>query len=237
MLSDSLWVGDKHFRSTYEIRFTSEGSEAYWITDDVTPIHVPFEVWNVTLGYQVLAEILDQDQNQIWEPTERDYIGIVDVPYDGNAHPEAFPYNHAWFFRLAITDTSFAPGDVFTVEGAPVNGADDIFAFRTDGVNITNAKSSLDKIRVVPDPYIVHASWETSKYERKLQFTHLPEICTIRIYTLSGDLVNTVEHSDGSGTADWNMLSRDGLDISPGVYLYHIESSVGSRTGRFALIK
>ncbi len=229
--------GDKHFRSTYEIRFTAQGSEGYWLTDDVTPIQLPFEVWNVTFGYQVLAEILDQNQNQVWEPTKRDYIGIVDVPYDGNSHPEAFPNDHAWFFRFAISDTSFATGDIFTVEGAPVNGADDIFAFRTDGVNITDAKSSLDKIRVVPDPYIVHASWETNKFERKLQFTHLPEICTIRIYTLSGDLITTLQHSDGSGTVDWNMLSRDGLDISPGVYFYHVESSVGNRTGRFALIK
>jgi hypothetical protein len=228
---------DKHFRSTYEIRFTEQGSEGYWIYDDVTPIPLPFEVWNVTLGYQVVAEILDQNQNQIWEPTNRDYIGIVNVPYDGEPHPEAFPYNHAWFFRFAIGDTSYAVSDIFTIEGAPVNGVDDIFVFRTDGVNIAAAKNSLEKVKVVPDPYIVHASWETSQYERKIQFVNLPEVCTIRIYTMSGDLLNTLNHSDNSGTADWNLLSRDGLDISSGIYFYHVESSVGNRIGRFAVIK
>jgi hypothetical protein len=228
---------DKHFRSSYEIRFTEQGSVGYSIYDDVTPIPLPFEVWNVTFGYQVLAEILDQNQNQIWEPALRDYIGIVNVPYDGEPHPEAFPYNHAWFFRFALSDTDYAVGDVFAIEGAPVNGADDIFLFRADGVDVAAAKASLDNIRVVPDPYIVHASWESSQYERKIQFTHVPEVCTIRIYTLSGDLTATLEHNDGSGTADWNMLSSDGLDIAPGIYFYHVESSVGNRTGRFAVIK
>jgi hypothetical protein len=46
-----------------------------------------------------------------------------------------------------------------------------------------------------------------------------------------------IEHIDGTGTADWNMLSRDGLDISPGIYIYSIESEYGSRLGRFAVIK
>ena len=228
---------DKHFRSTYEFRFTSDGSEGYWFWDDVTPVPLPFQVWNKTLGYQVVAEIYDQDFDQVWEPAERDYISIVDVPYDSNAHPEAFPYNHAWFFRFGINDTAFAPGDVFTVEGAPVNGPEDAFAFRTDGINATSARSSLNRIRAVPDPYIVHAAWESSKYERKLQFTHLPDKCTIRVYTLSGDLVKTLDHTDGTGATDWNMLSEDGLDISPGVYLFRVESKYGNRTGRFAVIK
>ncbi|MEP0827272.1 MAG: hypothetical protein HRF51_02010, partial [bacterium] len=59
----------------------------------------------------------------------------------------------------------------------------------------------------------------------------------IRIYTLGGDLVRTLEHNDGTGTADWNLLSRDGLDISPGIYIYSVESEYGSRLGRFAVIK
>ncbi|UCD95253.1 MAG: T9SS type A sorting domain-containing protein [Candidatus Zixiibacteriota bacterium] len=228
---------DKHFRSTYEFRFTAGGSEGYWLWDDVTPMSLPFEVWNVTLGYQVIAEIYDQDFDQIWETPDKDYIVVVDVPYDGNPHPEAWPFNHTWFFRFDTTDVNYQVGDVFTIEGAPVNGADDIFAFKTDGVSAAAATSDLQKIRVVPDPYIGRASWETSKHDRKLQFTNLPEVCTIRIFTLSGDLVNTIEHNGDGGTADWDMLSTDHLAIASGIYLYHVESEFGSQTGRFAVIK
>ncbi|MCP4711477.1 MAG: hypothetical protein GY869_22890, partial [Planctomycetes bacterium] len=58
---------DKHFRSTYEIRFTAGGSEGYWWWDDTTPMSLPFEVWNTTLGYQVVAEILDYGTDQNWD--------------------------------------------------------------------------------------------------------------------------------------------------------------------------
>lgn len=228
---------DKHFRSTYELRFTAAGSEGYWIYDDVTPMALPFEVWNVTLGYQVIAEIYDQDFDQVWDPPDKDYITIVDFPYDGSPHPEAFPYNHAWFFRLDTLDVNYATGDVFTVEGAPVNGPDDVFTFKTDGINAVSASGELDDIRVVPDPYIGRATWETDKYTRRLQFVNLPGVCTIRIYTLGGDIVKTLVHDDGAGTAEWNMLSEDGLGIASGIYLYHVESNYGSHAGRFAVIK
>ncbi|PKK82944.1 MAG: hypothetical protein CVT49_11165 [candidate division Zixibacteria bacterium HGW-Zixibacteria-1] len=228
---------DKHFRSTYELRFTESGSEGYWFYDDVTPVALPFEVWNVTFGYQVLAEIYDQDFDQVWEPDDRDYIVIVNTPYDGNPHPEAFPYNHAWFFRIGDTDTDYAVGDIMTVEGAPVNGAEDVFTFKTDGVSTSAAQSEMSRIKVVPDPYIGRAEWEVSRFYRRLEFVNLPEICVIRVYTLGGDLVKTLQHDSNGGTEAWDMQSEDGLGIASGVYLYHVESQYGDKTGRFAVIK
>jgi len=229
---------DKHFRSTYEIRFTTAGSQGYWFWDDVTPMSLPFEVWNTTLGYQVIAEIYDRDFDQVWEPDNGEYIIIVNIPYDGNPHPEGFPYNHTWFFRLDTTDTNYGVGDVFTVEGAPVNGADDVFTFKTDAVNFTDARANLENIRVVPDPYLGRAAgWETDKFFHKLEFTNLPDICTVRIYTLGGDLVNTIDHNGDDGTAVWNMLTKDGLGIASGIYLYHVDSKYGDHIGRFAVIK
>ncbi len=91
----------KHLRSTYELRFTSGGSQGYWWWDDMTPVSLPFEVWNTTLDYQVVAEILDYGVDQIWDPADGDLITNVDIPYDGNPHPEAYPYNLAWIFGLA----------------------------------------------------------------------------------------------------------------------------------------
>ena len=62
---------------------------------------------------------------------------------------------------------------------------------------------------------------------------------TIRIYTLAGDLVQTIEHdgSRGDGQAAWNLISRNGQDIESGVYLFTIESTAGHQTGRFVVIR
>ncbi len=227
---------DKHFRSTYEIRFTAGGSEGYWWWNDVTPMALPFEVWNTTLGYQVIAEVLDYGGDTYWDPADGDLITIVNIPYDGSSHPEGYPYNHAWIFGLGETGTGYAVGDIFTIEGAPVNGADDIFTFKIDGVNAAAASAEMKDIKVAPNPFIVEGGFENRPNELIL-FNNLPNICTVRIYTLSGDLVKTLEHNSGDGTAEWNLLSGNGLIIAPGIFIYHVESDYGNHVGRFAVIR
>jgi hypothetical protein len=39
------------------------------------------------------------------------------------------------------------------------------------------------------------------------------------------------------GIARWDLETKDGIDVSFGVYIYHVESNVGNKIGRFALIK
>ena len=57
---------------------------------------------------------------------------------------------------------------------------------------------------------------------------------------MSGSLVNTLHHhsSIDDGALSWNMLTKDGLDLAPGVYFYHVDAdNVGETTGKFAVIK
>ena len=240
--------GNIHFRSTYEIRFTQNGSVAYDIFDHVTPVQVPFEVWNTSKNVQVSAEIYDRDGNGIWTPNNKEYIDIVDIPYgavwadlssphDGRPQPRAWPYYHVWFFRFDIADTNYKVGDVFRIEGAPLNTSKDEFVFNAGGVDAQSAKNELSKVKVVPNPYIAHAAWETTEGVRKIQFTHLPDVCTIRIYTLAGDLVKTIEHNNGTGTEEWDMLTVNQQGIVTGVYFYHVQSRYGEKMGKFAVLK
>ena len=56
----------------------------------------------------------------------------------------------------------------------------------------------------------------------------------------SGYLVDTIQHQSGfeSGAATWDLLSKDGLEIAYGIYLYHIDApGIGETTGKFAVIK
>lgn len=228
--------GDVNFRSTYEIRFTSSGSEGYSWWDDVSPIQLPFEVWNTTFDRQVIAEIGDMDYDNEWNPEVGDFIVIVNENYDGNAHPEAFPWEHVWGFRFDPTRYG-QTGDVFTIYGAPLNGPDDEFYFTSPSIDAAQAGEDLDNIKVVPNPYIAHADWETRAGERRIEFTHLPNEATVRIFTMAGDLVVTLEHDDNSGTASWNLESVNEQSIAPGVYFYHVESPYGEKIGKFAIIK
>jgi len=98
---------------------------------------------------------------------------------------------------------------------------------------------------VVPNPYVGAASWEAASVsvgrgERRIFFIHLPQTCTIRIYTISGHLVQTLQHSGtyADGQEAWNLTSRDGMDIAFGVYVYHVEApGIGTKIDRFAILK
>lgn len=158
----------------------------------------------------------------------------------------------SWQFRApAPTGDSTLipnPGDVLSLVLNKPFLSHDIFEFTTYAVKFDPnlAKGQIDDIRVVPNPYVVTNSWEpfnpysSGRGPRELHFIHLPPQCTIRIFTIRGQLVNTLHHNSPiwDGTYIWDMLTKDQLDISYGVYVYHIEAEgIGEKIGKFAVIK
>ena len=77
----------------------------------------------------------------------------------------------------------------------------------------------------------------------KVEFRNLPRCrSTVRIYTLSGDLIEAIFHdgSTGNGTLPWDLVSRNGQDIASGIYLFSVEPEDGRfpRTiGKFVVIR
>lgn len=106
-------------------------------------------------------------------------------------------------------------------------------------------RSSLSDVRVVPNPYIISSTWERKRLGdpklgepvRDISFTNLPGICTISIFTLDGNLVKTIEHTNGTGTAFWDLRSFANQLIATGVYVYHIKSTAGEKVGKFAVVR
>jgi len=237
--------GDMHFRPTYELRYTGETTAApelreYWNPPGTFATYaLPFEIWNTETNQRVSAAVYDFDYDSLWN--SYDLITIVNYPYDSTADltSAAFPFYYSWLIGLDETVYNPSVGDVFTIEGAPMAGPNDVFQFSIDGVNAGAAAANLDAIRVVPNPYFVQYSAlvETIEGQSVLEFQNIPDECTIRIYTLAGDLVETIDHSDGSGTARWNLLSSSRQQVASGIYLYHVESPYGEHLGRFSVVK
>jgi hypothetical protein len=64
----------------------------------------------------------------------------------------------------------------------------------------------------------------------KIEFRNLPKSTgTIRVYTLAGDLVKVLSFDGrgGVGTVKWDLVSRNGQDITSGVYLYSVDIDGG----------
>ena len=84
---------------------------------------------------------------------------------------------------------------------------------------------SLTDIRVVPNPYNIRArelQYGFSAPDR-IMFLNIPPFCTIRIFSERGDLVNTIEHTDGSGDQAWNLITSSQQTVVSGVYIAYIE--------------
>ncbi len=138
-------------------------------------------------------------------------------------------------------------GDVYTLGLILPFGAEDVFAFDARGEHVDPVASRQDRFEpyVVPNPYVASASFEPERFavsgrgERRIEFRGLPARCTIRIYTVRGDLVQTLEHDGGNaGFVAWDLRTKDNLDLAPGLYIFHVQSpGLGSRIGKFAVIK
>jgi len=224
----------EYFRSDVEIRWTASGSIAYeWFTS--APINVPFEVWNLDTETQLYTWVVDWGEDGEWTLADFDYIIFTSFEYDGNLHVESYPDYITWLTALDPTSI-VTEGDAFTIEGPRLLSPDDEFQFASRTIISSDARNGLDRIKVVPNPYMGYAKWDGGPGDRKIQFTNLPENCTIRIYTLAGELVRTLKNDD-DGSLDWNLLSEAGRGIAAGIYLYNVESGYGNHTGKFAVIK
>lgn len=141
-------------------------------------------------------------------------------------------------------------GDVFQVNFRRPFHTSDSISFKINSeieVDENILSNSLENIKVVPNPYIATNTMETEVFNRflnqrrQIMFTHIPAECTIKIYSVSGVLVDEiiVDNSPSDGIIHWDLLSNEGLEIAAGVYIYTVKTKVTDEThkGKFAVIK
>ena len=89
---------------------------------------------------------------------------------------------------------------------------------------LRNPGEALSDIRIVPNPFHVGASTDL-RYPgaERIGFLDIPGSCTIKIYTERGDLVRTIEHTDGTGDEFWNLQTEAQQMLASGLYIAAIE--------------
>jgi len=153
----------------------------------------------------------------------------------------------SYYYALSAYDTGHDSWPVNPAHRFPETGSNrvppletSIFANRTIRPFRATipARDDLSDIVVVPNPFIMRSGAVTPDDRDVIQFVNLPTPATIRIYTMRGDLVKTIYHTDDSGIAWWNQQTDYGQFAQSGVYIYHIEvPGQGATRGRFAIIR
>ncbi len=83
-------------------------------------------------------------------------------------------------------------------------------------------------------------SGQTGTEADGITFSNLPSECTIKIYTIAGDLVREIHHSDTGGLIGqdkWDVKTTHGESAASGVYLWRVDSSVDGKNGKLMVIR
>ncbi|MCF8240821.1 MAG: hypothetical protein K9J16_05500 [Melioribacteraceae bacterium] len=243
------------YPADFEIEITDPGEGTLSIPKDgfSQPIQSNIIVRNLTEGIDDFQFIFrDENKDELFNDSDAVFLVVGDSL--GKKASSFLDAKISWSMTI-IKDTTIAEGsqrhpqigDVYKIVTNKPFRNNEFFEFTTtaQGFDRTDAISDLDDISVVPNPYVGAASWEpfstsVGRGERRIYFMHLPNECTIRIYTISGRLVDTIEHQGtySDGQEAWDLISKDGMDIAYGVYVYHVDApGIGEKIGRFAIIK
>lgn len=154
--------------------------------------------------------------------------------------------------RFVEKDLPFGVGNYYCVTSYDTDGNESgkvnntrfpIYPLR--GPNVQFPKN----VYVVPNPFRQHSNLAGTGERFRMEFIGIPAKCKIKIYTLTGDVIQEINHDDGSGSEAWGSIERLDyqlnkwtLGIAPGVYIYRVESLVSghigeSYIGKLAIVK
>ena len=235
--------------SDYEIRFSDHIVDTSYAsaTFQTPPIPVNFRIYNLTDSTYIKFIFGDNAGNGKLSPT--DEIFFLEKQPNGK-----LGFTWDLFFvakpsERVDTVYNLTTGDKLVLKVTKPFRDGDVYEFTPDKPTVSPqiAQDQLPQVRVVPNPYVTASSLEpplppgitSGRGTRRIDFIHLPAGAKITIFTARGDHVVTLYH-DGNienGTVSWNLKTKENLDVAYGVYFYVVDSSVGKKTGKIAIIK
>jgi hypothetical protein len=176
--------------------------------------------------------IFDEDYSETPNPDYQVPIATVDAPI-------------MWWATWARRNTNeWSPDgtgtDQFIIICKVPHTSDDVFAFSTAGYERSKtadvAKDRLEDINVFPNPYFAHNEAEGTFFTQFVTFNNLPEECTIRVFSLSGNLVIALDHNNGTPFERWYLLNDQEIPIASGMYIVHVQTEFGNKILKLAVV-
>lgn len=208
---------------------------------------------------------LSREVNFFFEQTEEDYLfmtqwetagpreGIIHFNYPLDEETALDTLNYTLSPMGEITSIEWASDDMdairvvidganFGALGFPLSvKAENVCAINLvclgDEGNVatfTSHKEDLSEAFVYPNPARKHELFEG------VRFANLTKQATIKVFTISGRFVNTMEETDGDGGYEWDLRDQANVRVKPGLYIYHISTEaegVEDFVGKFSVVE
>ncbi|MBU1652887.1 T9SS type A sorting domain-containing protein, partial [bacterium] len=101
---------------------------------------------------------------------------------------------------------------------------------------VETPNEDLSNVKVVPNPYRGTNLFE-AKYDETIRFINLPPVCKITVLTLAGDIVQELQHNDGTDSKAWDLLSKNTQAVVSGLYVYVVETDSDKKIGKFVIAR
>ncbi|MBO6575404.1 MAG: T9SS type A sorting domain-containing protein [Rhodothermales bacterium] len=134
-------------------------------------------------------------------------------------------------------------GSVFRINTTKPNQPGDTFALSTAGLGARaqttdEAIAGLEEIGITPNPYKGASAYEVSQLVDQVRFTNMPPQATIRVFSLNGTLITTLEKNSSDKFFPWDLTTEEGLPIASGMYIIHIDvPNLGEKVIKFGVVK
>ncbi|MBN2281153.1 MAG: hypothetical protein JXQ65_11275 [Candidatus Marinimicrobia bacterium] len=228
----------------------TKGIRIQW--DKETSLHPKFKTYKVSKGqktgtgaiaWETLATYTIDEDN--WPPSENENGKFEMIDED--------IINGLVYYYSVQTQTEDVQYPI--PFGVIESSITDQLSFNVISPSNPEATDNLDRVKVVPNPYIGSARWNNSTpssnspWEHRLQFTNLPGDAEVKIFTLDGDYIASVYANETvilgedfnvatASVAEWDLMTRNNQEAAPGIYLFVIDSkSLGSTTGKFVIVR
>jgi len=241
-----LWAGDT------EANQPDRWSQAHTYTRSSGYVYaglgsIPFAAYNTETGERLTVGMVqdanDGSANNIWDMGwdgsafaangGREYIFIMSDAYESNDalyQQDAIvfggvPCFYAIWPQARGSRPYLLESFDFQIFASNVNTPNDVFRFTTAATSFSEetARRDIDNINVFPNPYYAYNPEETSRFNRFVTFTNLPNEAVVRIFTVAGTQVRKLDKNDDSQFLQWNLRNQANLPVASGFYVAHIE--------------
>lgn len=160
------------------------------------------------------------------------YTLIADLPgtttsYDDTSVPEGLDQTEEpfrgidyYYYLVAVNDNA-GDGSLGTPAGVPLRSSRYYTQTYTPARLKRPPGATMNEIVIVPNPFNIGSSPSVRWPDQtdKLGFLNIPGRARIEIFTENGELVDTIEHADGSGDAFWDHTTASRQVVVSGLYI------------------
>ena len=184
-----------------------------------------FEIYRANTSfdstYYKVAEV-PPSERAFKDGDEADHFGDQGPPLRGRDY---------YYYIVAVGKASENDGSAMT-PGGPLTSSryytqsyDPANLLRPPGDEITD-------VRIVPNPFNpnVNDDMRLTTRGNRIAFYGIPAVCTIKIFTETGEPVTTIEHTNGSGDEFWDLTTDERQKLASGIYIVVIEDQETGET-------